>query len=206
MPASVKVIGLEKLRADVAHLKQEIAEKGLNSAQNAAARVAKYAAITAAPVNSEWETAKGKKISGWLRSTIGIFRQRTKELSMGIDDYDVPSVKVGPSRRGFYGYFLEHGWHPSGPAQEVWMKNPNKTTWLYSKHNVGASWKDPFKAITRRQARGNMQSGAHSQHGIAQGKFIPGTNWFSRAIESSMDAMMRTAEKSLIQVIKRLAA
>lgn len=102
MPSSVKW-NFEQFRRDVERFKGEVGDKAIRQAENAAARVAKYAAQTAAPVGE----------TGVLRKSISIARTKTKKLALAEGEQE-RAVRVGPSRRGYYGYFLEHGYRAAG--------------------------------------------------------------------------------------------
>jgi hypothetical protein len=88
----------------VSHLKVEISDKAFRMAENAAARVAKYAIKAGAPIGE----------SGKLSSSITISRERERGL---ISHGRVP-VRVGPSQKAYYGYFLERGWTPTGSVRK----------------------------------------------------------------------------------------
>ena len=87
--------------------------EGVDAAQEAAAQVFLKAAIAAAPVAISSET---NRPSGQLKSSIAIVKGIDKlGISSGIYGSTV-RLLVGPTKKkGFYGYFVEHGHKTAGP-------------------------------------------------------------------------------------------
>lgn len=97
--------------------------EAIPAAQNAAAQVYQQAARSAAPVETSGNPfGKNRNVTpkhpGQLLESVKIIQGREiKKLAMG-KGQPLRRLFVGPEKKkGFYGYFLEHGWTATGPKR-----------------------------------------------------------------------------------------
>jgi len=88
--------------------------EAVGAADEAAAEVYLRAAVAAAPIGP----GNKEHPSGQLRESIAIVRSNRTALLSSQQGGVGPRVFVGPTKKkGYYGYFIEHGWIATGPKR-----------------------------------------------------------------------------------------
>ena len=112
--AGIEIKGLEEILKQCQGFGNTAATEALEAGENAAAKLIKERLQAAAPVGS---MATKDRHPGQLKKSIRIVKYKDRAqlhglVSMTIDRGATQKLVIGPEREtGYYGFFLEHGWH-----------------------------------------------------------------------------------------------
>lgn len=182
---------------------EKTSTEAIPAASMAAAEVYKQAARAAAPVETSGNPfGKYRNVTpkhpGQLRESVKIIKGKELKKYFASAGEPLRRTFVGPERKkGYYGYFVEHGWKaPRGPREKHYKM-------------TGASarnWQDkgyPGKPIlTRRRTRLARYEGGHSQYGIGQWNQIGAREWFEPAIQSADSQAVSAAEAAFNEKLR----
>lgn len=163
--------GLDAFDALADLLKNGVPEAVI-AAEDAAAKIYQQAIRSAAPQKT-----------GQLKSSAKIFESKDRKVLSGENR---KRVLVGPEKkRGFYGYFLEHGWKaPRGP----------RVTYTTIR---GDRWNPKGTTYTTGRLRRTTGGAASSQMGREEFKQIPARPWFDSAVKGADSAAETAAESAM---------
>lgn len=171
--------GLEGMERDFKELSERIGLAVVVPAEDAAAAVFENA-IRSADIPRK---------TGQLASSIVTIEAKRKNELVGTKS-GRRGLYVGiEKKKGYYGYWLDVGWTTTGRKKLVsvsWHGAPAKLEW------------------TRRRARPSSR-GTHSQQGTTSGRKIPGTHWFTNAVQSAMAAAKRAYEDAFHDALRKIA-
>ena len=185
--AGIEVRGFADLRRNTERIRRVVLEDAMEAAYATAAETIRSAAEAASPVRK----TRGKRPVGQLRRSNRIFKGKTRELAATGSQRSIGRMLVGPSKeKGYYGYWLEEGWHPAGRRITYYAK-------------AGRWWSEGKWVATRRRLR-QARGTTHSQMGSIQNEnFIEGTRWFSRIAAGAEESAQEAGRNAFDEVMRR---
>lgn len=104
--AGIEIRGFDELRRNTERLCRAIEDEAVRAAEDAAAAVIKAAVRASAP-----------RRTGALAASVAVFEGKDRRALTGLTRR---RLLVGPEKRkGYYGYFVEHGWLTAGSRRRA---------------------------------------------------------------------------------------
>lgn len=178
--ATAKLVGMDEAIANLLAMPEYLRGEVTRRAVTEGAEILQADMIATTSAFRSSKRHKGGQ--GHISDNIIIHERRNPEAYLQAEKDNAIALLVGPSKKAFHAYFVEHGWnHPIGPRITYTTKRGDR--WNPAGHTY----------TTGRLKRGTGRA-AHSQMGTSRSRFVAGKAWaeavFNRSGKAAREAMI----------------